>query len=84
LRRDLGKDSRIVVDAALDWREWTDQENNRSEAVTLSARQLLFERAHLSESCGDNGVDEHSSPADAESAAATAGAGSADADDLPF
>jgi single-strand DNA-binding protein len=39
----LGKGSRIVVDAELDWREWTDQQSNRREAVTLRARQVLFE-----------------------------------------
>jgi single-strand DNA-binding protein len=41
----LGKGSRVVVDGELDWREWTDQEQNRREAVVLRARQILFERA---------------------------------------
>ena len=40
----LGKGSRVVVDGELDWREWTDQEQNRREAVVLRARQILFER----------------------------------------
>ena len=40
----LGKGSRVVVDGQLDWREWTDQEQNRREAVVLRARQILFER----------------------------------------
>ncbi len=39
----LGKGSRVVVDAELDWREWTDQHNNKREAVTFRARQVLFE-----------------------------------------
>jgi len=39
----LAKGSRVVVDAELDWREWTDQQNNRREAVTFRARQVLFE-----------------------------------------
>ena len=41
----LAKGSRIVVDAELDWREWTDQQDKRREAVTLRARQVLFEDA---------------------------------------
>ena len=41
----LGKESRVVVDAELDWREWTDQQQNRREAVTLRARQIVFEGA---------------------------------------
>ena len=40
----LGKGSRVVVDGELDWREWTDQAQNRREAVVLRARQILFER----------------------------------------
>jgi single-strand DNA-binding protein len=39
----LHKGSRVVVDAELDWREWTDQQNNKREAVTFRARQVLFE-----------------------------------------
>lgn len=45
LRRDLGKDSRVVVDAELDWREGIDQQNNRREAVPRTARQVVFEGA---------------------------------------
>jgi single-stranded DNA-binding protein len=41
----LGKGPRVVVDGELDWREWTDQEQKRREAVVLRARQILFERA---------------------------------------
>ena len=43
----LGKGSRVVVDGELDWREWTDQEHNRREAVVLRARQILFERTRF-------------------------------------
>ena len=39
----LHKGSRVFVDAELDWREWTDQQNNKREAVTFKARQVLFE-----------------------------------------
>ena len=39
----LRKGSRVFVDAELDWREWTDQQDNKREAVTFKARQLLFE-----------------------------------------
>ena len=39
----LKKGSRVFVDAELDWREWTDQQDNKREAVTFKARQVLFE-----------------------------------------
>ena len=39
----LRKSSRVFVDAELDWREWTDQQDNKREAVTFKARQVLFE-----------------------------------------
>ena len=41
----LAKGSRVFVDAEPDWREWTDQQNNKREAVTFKARQVLFEGA---------------------------------------
>ena len=46
----LRKGSRIVVDGELDWREWTDQEQKRREAVVLRARQILFEYTVLTPS----------------------------------
>src|ERR1700722_17046980 len=39
----LRKGSRVVVDAELDWREWTDKQDTKREAVTFRARQVLFE-----------------------------------------
>ena len=39
----LGKGSRVVVEAEPDWREWTDQQGAKREAVTFRARQVLFE-----------------------------------------
>jgi single-stranded DNA-binding protein len=80
------KGSRVVVEAELDWREWTDQENSRHEAVVFRARQILFEGARPSGSDADEGGDnEGSSPSDAEPAwAVTPGDGSAGAEDLPF
>ena len=39
----LRKGSRVLVDAELDWREWTDQHGDTREAVTLRARQVVFE-----------------------------------------
>ena len=39
----LRKGSRVLVDAELDWREWTDQQGNKREAVALRARQVVFE-----------------------------------------
>jgi single-strand DNA-binding protein len=41
----LGKGSHVVVDAELDWREWSDEQNNRREAVIFRARQVLVEWA---------------------------------------
>jgi single stranded DNA-binding protein len=40
----LGKGSCVVVGGELDWREWTDREQNRREAAVLRARQILSER----------------------------------------
>src|ERR1700693_116515 len=39
----LRKGSRVFVHAELDWREWTDQQDNKREAVTFRARQVVFE-----------------------------------------
>ena len=79
----LGKGSRVVVDGELDWREWTDQEQNRREAVVLRARQILFERTRSapsaeSEAGGGNGS------VDGEPDASAAAASLAGADDVPF
>ena len=82
----LGKGSRVVVEGELDWREWTDQENKRREAVTFRARRVLFEGGRPSRTDGDRGgADERFSLPDAERAEVTARVdGSASADDLPF
>jgi single-strand DNA-binding protein len=63
----LAKGSRVVVEAELDWREWTDQENNRREAVAFRARQILFDGGHPDGSDPDEGgVGEDFSHSDAE------------------
>ena len=90
----LRKGSRVFVDAELDWREWTDQQDNKREAVTFKARQVLFEGPRPSpEAAADSAEDvaqppaaaAQPSPTDAIPAAATSGNGaSATADDLPF
>jgi single-strand DNA-binding protein len=94
----LAKGSRVLVDAEPDWREWTDQQNNKREAVTFKARQVLFEGGRRDPTPDDNGASEPAAapaptpvavaqpPAAAPSAAQTAGntAGEATADDLPF
>jgi single stranded DNA-binding protein len=41
----LGKGSRVVVDAEVDWREWNDERNNRREGVIFRARQVLVDWA---------------------------------------
>jgi single-strand DNA-binding protein len=87
----LRKGSRVFVDAELDWREWTDPDDKKHEAVTLRARQVLFEggRAALpasgagAQQNGDSGAP--SEQADASVAAgASVGGGEASAEDLPF
>jgi single-stranded DNA-binding protein len=92
----LRKGSRVFVDAELDWREWTDQQENKREAVTLKARKVLFEdrRAQDIPANGDGNDPAVSptpswpNPADARTpahaAAASNDAGNASADELPY
>ena len=90
----LRKGSRVFVDAELDWREWTDQHDNKREAVTFKARQVLFEGARPSPETAADPVDGvaqapaaavQPSPPAAILAATTSGNGAAaTADDLPF
>jgi single-strand DNA-binding protein len=89
----LRKGSRVFVDAELDWREWTDQQDNKREAVTFKARQVLFEggrpvpSATAEASDQQNGASpEAAAPADGEPVGVSASEadGSASADDLPF
>jgi len=89
----LRKGSRVFVDAELDWREWTDQQDHKREAVTFKARQVLFEgpRPNPQEAADPpSGVAEAPASAAASdmaavSATATMGSGAAAmADDLPF
>ena len=61
-----------MVDGELDWREWTDQEQNRREAVVLRARQILFERTTST------------APAEAKPGASAGAASPAEKDDVPF
>ena len=57
----LRKGSRVFVDAELDWREWTDQQDHKREAVTFRARQVLFEggRPASAVSAADAGAGPH-------------------------
>jgi len=88
----LHKGSRVFVDAELDWREWTDQQDNKREAVTFKARQVLFEGARPNpQEAADppaGGTEAPPSPANQAAAVpATAAVGNgagATADDLPF
>jgi single-stranded DNA-binding protein len=47
------KGSRVMVDGELAWRDWTDQQDKRREAVTFGARQVLFEGARSRTDSGD-------------------------------
>ena len=90
----LHKGSRVLVDAELDWREWTDQQEHKREAVTFRARQVLFEGGRPTPAVTAAAAGGEQNGADPEPAISTdrepAGvgsptdAGSASADDLPF
>ena len=89
----LRKGSRVFVDAELDWREWTDQQDNKREAVTFKARQVLFEGGRPAPAVAADGSEqqngtgpEAAAPADGEPVGVSASEadGSASADDLPF
>ena len=77
----LGKGSRVVVDGELDWREWTDQEQKRREAVVVRARQILFERTGSTPAAEP--AERDGSP-DGESGAAAGAPSAAGTDDVPF
>jgi single-stranded DNA-binding protein len=79
----------VFVDAELDWREWTDQQEHRREAVSFRARQVLFEggRPTSADADEENGADpEPATSTDREpvGVGSPSEAGSASADDLPF
>jgi single-strand DNA-binding protein len=88
----LRKGSRVLVDAELDWREWNDQQDNKREAVTLRARQVVFEGSRSASATGRDGAGAKNGAAPDEAdrvvpepVAASAGPeASASADDLPF
>ena len=85
----LARGSRVVVEAELDWREWTDQQGAKREAVTFRARQVLFEGGPRATAAESDAAQGNGSPAPAEravevGAAASSSEGVASADDLPF
>ena len=89
----LRKGSRVFADAELDWREWTDQQDNKREAVTFKARQVLFEGGRPASAAAADGSEqrngagpEAAASADGEPVGVSASEadGSASADDLPF
>jgi hypothetical protein len=69
--------------AKLDWREWTDQGQNRGEAVVLRARQILFERTG-STPPAESEPDVHNGSPDGESDGSAEAAASAGTDNVPF
>jgi single-strand DNA-binding protein len=88
----LQKGSRVVVDAELDWHEWTDPDDKKREAVTFRARPVLFEGARTASAAAGEGSERNGGapdagePAEATPVAAVAagGPGEATAADLPF
>ena len=79
----LGKGSRVVVDGELDWREWTDQDQARREAVVLRARQILFEGPRSTLQTGAHQREADGSP-NRESGVPATAVSAAGADDVPF
>jgi hypothetical protein len=79
-------------DAEPDWREWTDQQEKKREAVTFRARQVVFESGRPAAAAGsDAGKQNGAGPEPAISAdrepagvGSASDAGAASADDLPF
>jgi single-strand DNA-binding protein len=88
----LRRGSRVFVDAELEWREWTDAQDNKRQAVTLRARRVLFEDGRATSGPSGDDADEQNgadlravATGDRELAAvAPTNEGSATADDLPF
>ena len=88
----LRKGSRVLVDAELDWREWTDQQDNKREAVTLRARQVVFEGGRPASTAGEDAGEQNGAAPDGtgqprpEPVGVTSAEAdtSASADDLPF
>jgi single-strand DNA-binding protein len=86
----LGTGSRVVVDAELDWREWTDHQQHKRDSVTFRARQVLFEGGPpKSDSGNSSGENQDSTSATAEpsphvDATPPNDQASASAEDLPF
>jgi single-strand DNA-binding protein len=88
----LAKGSRVLVDAELDWREWTDQQQHKREAVTFRARQVVFEGARPASTAGEDGGEQNGAASDGAGQPGAEAVGvmsveadtSASADDLPF
>jgi single stranded DNA-binding protein len=85
----LAKGSRVIVDAELDWREWTDQHDTKREAVTFKARHVLFEGARsrtpaASPNSESEGARLAGEPGTAVTATGPAGDGAVSADELLF
>jgi single-strand DNA-binding protein len=88
----LHKGSRVFVDAELDWREWTDQQGHKREAVTFRARQVLFEGGRPASTAGEDAGEQNGGAPDAAGQPGPEPVGvtsaetdtSATADDLPF
>jgi single-strand DNA-binding protein len=86
----LSKGSRVVVDAELDWREWTDPQNNKREAVVLRARQVVFEGHRTRTDASQVSPEDDGSslprvqPGDPATTATQLAEAAAGADDLPF
>jgi single-strand DNA-binding protein len=80
----LSKGRPVAVDGRLDWREWQDQQGNKRQSIDIIADSVQFLGSR--EGGGDNGgrfTPQSDVPADTADFA-SAPAGSAGDDDIPF
>ena len=82
----LSKGRPVAVDGRLDWREWQDQSGNKRQSIDIIADSVQFLGSRDAGSGGENGgrfTPESDVPADTADFA-SAPAGSAGDDDIPF
>jgi single-strand DNA-binding protein len=82
----LSKGRPVAVDGRLDWREWQDQQGNKRQSIDIIADSVQFLGSRDGGSGGENGgrfTPQSDVPADTADFA-SAPAGSAGDDDIPF
>jgi single-strand DNA-binding protein len=82
----LSKGRPVAVDGRLDWREWQDQQGNKRQSIDIIADSVQFLGSRDGSGGGENGgrfTPQSDVPADTADFA-SAPAGSAGDDDIPF